>query len=174
MALAVGVSCRRVDSMGEAARRRRRDAAASRPVPLRSGRSGAANRVHRHAPAATESRAESCYELTFVTPPRLDELLLEGPSEEANDALAALAIIVDKTASDLPPICLTCARVFAHDLPAAVAIAKPFASQSGEMIVAAVCEDCLDHGREILIAKILERFRASGMRDARELKVGTA
>lgn len=100
--------------------------------------------------------------------------MLEGPSEEANDALAALAIIVNKTASDLPPICLTCARVFAHDLPAAVAIAKPFASQSGEMIVAAVCEDCLDHGREILIAKILERFRASGMRDARELKVGTA
>ena len=41
MALAVGVSCRRVDSMGEATRRRRRDAAASRPVPLRSGRSGA-------------------------------------------------------------------------------------------------------------------------------------
>jgi hypothetical protein len=130
-------------------------------------RSDAANRVRK-------SRGESCYELSFVTPEHLVELLLEGPTQESEDALNALASLVEKTSSDLPPICLTCDHVFALDLPAAVMLVKPFASAPGKLITAGVCGGCLKQGRETLIAKALERFRASGMTDVRILKGGNA
>ena len=73
-----------------------------------------------------------------------------------------------------PLLCMTCDHAFERDLPTVVMIAKPFASRHGEMIVSPVCAVCAAQGREAVIAAVIERFRANGNPDAREIEAGSA
>lgn len=118
---------------------------------------------------------EHVYELSFVTGPSLLELLVGNPSYEAQDAARAVADMLSRIMSGAKPLlCITCDHAFEGHLPTVVMIAKPFASRHGQMIVSPVCSACAAQGRAVVIAGVLERFRANGNPDAREIETGSA
>ena len=118
---------------------------------------------------------QGVYELSFVTGQSLLKLLVGNPSYEARDAVRAVADMLRRITSDAKPLlCMTCDHAFEGDLPTVVMIAKPFASRHGQMIVSPVCAACAAQGREVVIAGVLERFRANGNPDAREIEAGSA
>ena len=113
---------------------------------------------------------QGVYELSFVTGQSLLDLLTGRPSYEAEDAIRGVADVLRRIMSGAKPlICMTCDHAFKRDLPPVVMIAKPFASRRGQTIVSPVCAACAAQGREVVIAGVLERFRANGASDAREI-----
>jgi hypothetical protein len=128
--------------------------------------------VRKRVKRRERASGEHVYELSFVTGRSLLKLLVGNPSYEARDAVRAVADMLRRSTSDAKPLlCMTCDHAFDGDLPTVVMIVKPFASRQGQMIVSPVCAA---QGCEVVIAGVLERFRANGNPGAREIEAGSA
>jgi hypothetical protein len=115
------------------------------------------------------------YQVDFITPPIALSALAAGPSPEAHETLCVVANVMRRIAGDEKPLlCLTCDHAFVDDPPPIIAVVKPFASIVGTVIASPVCSTCAAKGQEAVFADAIERFRADGMADCREIMVGTA
>lgn len=124
----------------------------------------------------SERGTPTVYEVAFITPSSMLDLMSGGPSPESDEALCIIADVMRRIKGDGPSmLCLTCEHEFTDDLPPVIVVAKPFADDTGStVIVSPVCSECATKGPALSFAGAIERFRADGMGDCREIMVGTA
>jgi hypothetical protein len=123
----------------------------------------------------SERGTPTVYEVNFITPTLALSLPAGGPSPEAHETLCVVADVMRRIGGDGPSmLCLTCEHEFVDDLPPVIVVAKPFALNVGTVIVSPVCSTCAAKGQEAVFADAIERFRADGMADCREITMGRA